>query len=389
MNAWQKTLAVARRELKIIRYRPLYLLGSVGVVAFSAIFFLTFLSQGLPQEIPIGVVDEDNSSTSRSFYQQLDATQIGKVIHYDTYAEARADMISGRIAGLCLLPEGMNADIQASKQPKITFYVNGLYFVGGSFAWQDMLKMVNLTNGAVQRQTLRARGYNDRQIMGMISPIQIDTHLIGNVHTNYCYYMSSIFIPGTLEMIVILVLIYALGAELKFGTSRVLIRTSGNSIVLAIAGKLLVWTLIFSALGFIIIMLLYHWMHFPINGNIFNMFIAIYLLMFASVGVGIFIIELLPVPRLALSIGALFSVLAFSLSGFSMPVEGLSPYVQGLSAAFPLRHYYVFMVQEVVFGTGFAGWWKEAIHLLLFTLLPFAGLFRLKNAYLKQNFPKD
>ena len=298
-------------------------------------------------------------------------------------------MNRGKISAVCVIPVGMNDDIQANRQPKITFYVNGLYFVSGALAWKDLLQMVNLTNGAVQRQAFRARGYNDSQIMGMIRPIDVDTHQIGNVTTNYNYYLSSILLPGVLEMIVIIVLIYSLGAELKYGTSRHLLRTSGNSIVTALAGKLLVWTLIFSALGFILIMLMYHWLHFPLAGSIWNMFIGMFLMVFACEAIAVFIIEMLPIPRLALSIGALYSILGYSLSGFTLPIEAMPPYIQGWAAAFPLRHYYEIYVQEAVFGAGFAGWGKQVIYLLLFILIPLVGLPRLKSVYIKQNFPKD
>ena len=389
MTNWQRIIAVARRELRIIRQRPIYLLGSVGVIAFCTIFFLTFLKDGLPSDIPIGLVDYDYSSTSRNFSQQLDATQLGKVIHYDSFAAAREDMNRGKISAVCVIPEGMNDDIQANRQPKMTFYVNGLYFVSGALAWKDLLTMVNLTNGAVQREALRARGYNDSQIMGLIQPVNVDLHQIGNVTTNYGYYLTSVLLPGVLEMIVIIVLIYSLGAELKFGTSRHLLQTSGNSIVTALAGKLLVWTLTFSAIGLILIMLLYDWLHFPIAGSIWNMFLGILLLVLASEAIAIFIIEMLPVPRLALSIGALYSVLGFSLSGFTLPVEAMPPYIQGLAAAFPLRHYYQFYTQEVFFGSGFDGWWQQVVYLLIFILVPLFGLTRLKKAYIHQNFPKD
>lgn len=389
MTNWQRIIAVARRELRIIRQRPIYLLGSVGVIAFCAIFFLTFLKDGLPSDVPIGLVDYDYSSTSRNFCQQLDATQLGKVVHYDSFAAAREDMNRGKIAAVCVVPVGMNDDIQANRQPKITFYVNGLYFVSGALAWKDLLQMVNLTNGAVQRQAFRARGYNDSQIMGMIRPVDVDVHQIGNIGTNYNYYLSSVLLPGVLEMIVIIVLIYSLGAELKYGTSRHLLQASGNSIVTALAGKLLVWTLTFSAIGLILILLLFHRLHFPLAGSIWNMFLGIFLMIFASEAIAIFILEMLPVPRLALSIGALYSVLGFSLSGFTLPIEAMPPYIQGLAAAFPLRHYYLFYVQEAIFGAGFAGWWKQVIYLLIFILLPLIGLVRLKKAYIHQNFPKD
>ena len=388
MSFWHNIGAVARRELRIMRNRPIYLLGSVVTVAFCAIFFLTFLKQGLPHDMPIGVVDLDNSSLSRNFSRQLDATQLGKVLKYDTFAEAREDMQSGKITAICVIPEGMYADVQASRRPTFTYYLNGLYFVGGALSYKNILTMINLADGAVQREVLRAKGVNEDAIMGRIQPVNVDFHQIGNKYTNYCYYLTNIFLPGVLALAVVIILIYSLGAELKYGTSRHLLNTAGGSMFTALFGKMLVYTILFSAMGLILVLLMYDWMHFPIAGSIWNMFLAIVLLVLASESVAVFIIGLLPVPRLALSIGALYSVMAFSMSGFTLPVETMPPYMQGLAEAFPLRHYFLFYSREVIFGTGFAGWWKEAIHLLLFMLLPSIVILRLKGAYIYQNFPK-
>lgn len=388
MNFWQNIGAVVRRELRIMRNRPIYLLGSVVTVTFCAIFFLTFLKQGLPHDLPIGIVDLDNSSLSRNFARQLDATQLGKVLKYDSFAEAREDMQSGKITAVCVIPAGMYADVQASRRPTFTYYLNGLYFVGGALSYKNILTMINLADGAVQREVLRAKGVNEDAIMGRIQPVNVDVHQIGNQYTNYGYYLTNIFLPGVLALTVVIILIYSLGAELKYGTSRHLLSTAGGSMYNALFGKLVVYTTLFSVIGLILILLMYDWMHFPINGSIWNMFLAIVLLVLASESVAIFIIGLLPIPRLALSIGALYSVLAFSMSGFTLPVETMPPYIQGLAEAFPLRHYFLFYSREVIFGTGFAGWWQEVIHLLIFLLLPSLVIYRLKGAYVRQNFPK-
>lgn len=388
MNFWQNIGAVVRRELRIMRNRPIYLLGSVVTVAFCAIFFLTFLKQGLPHDLPIGIVDLDNSSLSRNFARQLDAMQLGKVLKYDSFAEAREDMQSGKITAVCVIPAGMYADVQASRRPTFTYYLNGLYFVGGALSYKNILTMINLADGAVQREVLRAKGVNEDAIMGRIQPVNVDVHQIGNQFTNYGYYLTNIFLPGVLALTVVIILIYSLGAELKYGTSRHLLSTAGGSMYNALFGKLVVYTTLFSVIGLILILLMYDWMHFPIKGSIWNMFLAIVLLVLASESVAIFIIGLLPIPRLALSIGALYSVLAFSMSGFTLPVETMPPYIQGLAEAFPLRHYFLFYSREVIFGTGFAGWWQEVIHLLIFLLLPSIVIYRLKGAYVRQNFPK-
>ena len=389
MQVWQNIWTIVLRELRIWLRRPVYLLGSVGVMTFCAVFFLTFFRDGLPHDLPIGIVDNDNSSMSRNFIQQMDATQLGRVVQFSNFEEAREAMMSGKVTSICVIPEGMYADVSANRRPTFTYYLNGLYFVGGALAYKDILTMINLTNGAVQRQVLRAKGVNEREIMGRIQPIAVDTHQIGNVTTNYGYYLTNIMLPGMLELIVIIILIYSLGAELKYGTSKHLVQSAGGSMLDALLGKLLTYTVLFSAIGLILIILLYHWMHFPIAGSIWNMFLAIVLLVLASEAIAIFIIGCLPVPRLALSVGALYSVLGFTLAGFTLPVEAFPPFVQGLSAAFPLRHYYLFYCQEVIFGAGFAGWWQEVIHLLFFLFLPLAVLPRLRGAFINQNFPTN
>jgi len=388
-EVWHNITMVIGRELRIWMRRPAYFLGSIFTVAFSAVFYLTFLSAGVPSDVPIGVVDYDNSSLTRNFVDQLDATQLGHAIQYDDFAQARHDMQSGKITSIVVLPEGMYADVQSQRQPKISFYINSLYFLGGSLAYKDILQMVNLTSGAVQRQVLRMKGVNEDAIMGRIRPIDVDVHQIGNPTMNYGAYLANMMLPGVLEMVIIIMIIYALGTELKYGTSRHLIQAAGGNFRLAILGKLLVYTILFTAIGFDLEILLYHHLHFPLAGSLWNMLIAMFLFVLACESIGLFIISLFPVTRFALSIGGLYSVLAFSLTGFTLPIEAMPPYIQGFSACFPLRHFYMFYVQEGMFASGFAGWYHEIIHLLLFQIPPIFLLGRLEKAYVKQNYPRD
>ena len=381
--------AVARREFRLWRRRPVYLIGSIIPLVVSTIFFATFFGAGMPSDLPIGVVDYDNSSLTRNFIRQLDATQLGEVVQYSTYAEARADMQKGRITSICVLPENMYADVQANRRPKFTFYVNGLYFVGGALAYKDILTMINLTSGAVQREVLRAKGVNEHSIGGLLRAVDLDTHQIGNPTTNYGVYLLNGLLPGVLAMSVVLILVYSLGAELKYSTSHHLLETAGGSIVTALAGKLAVYTALFSLLGWGMVGLLYIWMGFPFAGSFWWMLLAVTLLVLASEAVALIIISLIPVCRFALSISALYCVMSFSMSGFSLPVESMIPAIQGFAEMFPLRHYYQFFVQEGLFASGFAGWYPEIIHLLIFLVIPIFLIPRLGRAYVNLDYAKN
>ena len=89
MTFFEKIRSVVRREIRIWVRRPVYIVGSVFVMAFCTLFYLSFLRDGVPSDVPIAVVDLDRTATSREFCRQLDATQLGKVVMYDDFAEAR------------------------------------------------------------------------------------------------------------------------------------------------------------------------------------------------------------------------------------------------------------------------------------------------------------
>ena len=72
-----------------------------------------------------------------------------------------------------------------------------------------------------------------------------------------------------------------------------------------------------------------------------------------------------------------------------LPVEGMPSYARGFVEIFPLRHYYLFHVQETIWGSGPAGWWKEVIHLLVFLLLPYVLIRRLESAYIRQDYERN
>jgi len=259
--------------------------------------------------------------------------------------------------------------------------------IGGALAYKDVLTMVNLTNGAVQRQVLRAKGVNEREIMARIQPVVVDAHNIGNAPTNYAYYLCNMILSGLLAMSIMLVVSYALASELKFGTSRQLLALGGDDIGLTVLAKLVPYTVIFTMLGVSLELVMFGPLHYPMRGSVLNMVLAVLLMVLAYEAVSVFVVSMVPTLRLSVCISALYSILGFSFAGFTLPVSSLPPALQGLSAIYPLRSYYQFYVQEAVFGTGFRGWWLQAVMLLVFQLVPLVGLRRLGDAYKYQNYP--
>ncbi|MFA5848589.1 MAG: ABC transporter permease [Bacteroidales bacterium] len=384
-NAFKR---VWKRELKMMFSRPIYLFSTVFVLAFCYIFFLTFLREGMPEKLPIAVVDLDQSVISRRFYREINATASTEVVMRCTsYQEARDQMQRGNIHGFIVIPDNLYKDLLANKRPEVSFYVNNSYLISGTLSYKDMMTMSALASGAYQREFLRARGVPENLIMGRIQPIVIDSHLIGNPWANYGIYLINVLLPGVLQLIVLLMTVYAIGVELKNRSSLDWLETADGSLAFALAGKLAPYTILFSILGIAGNVLLYKFVNFPFHGSFAFLCVATILFVIAHQAVGIFMIGLFPVLRDGISFAALYGILSFTYAGFTFPIEAMPPLAQGASVLFPIRHYFMIYVNEALLGADIGKSLIYAGALISFLILPFLVYYRLKKALINQHYP--
>ena len=82
--------------------------GCMVVFPLMVMFFFTSLmDDGLPTEMPIGIVDVDNTTTTRALIRRLDAFQMSRITHsYATVAEARKAIQNNEIYGFLYFPKG-------------------------------------------------------------------------------------------------------------------------------------------------------------------------------------------------------------------------------------------------------------------------------------------
>lgn len=384
MSAERKYIAlwnVVKRECRRLVSRPLYLFSMVGAPLFCYIFFTTLMGSGLPQDMPVGIVDQDQTSTTRQLVRTLDAFQQSKVVaHYPAFNEAREAMQRREIYGFYYIPEGTTAEAQAQRRPTVSFYTNNTLLIAGSLLFKDMKTMSELASGAVVQATLLAKGATDDQAMAYLQPIIIDTHPLQNPWLNYSVYLNNTFAPGVLMLLIFMVTVFSIGVEIKERTARQWLRMGHNSIWISLAGKLLPHTAIFFLMGILYNVYLYGFLDFPCNSGIGPMLLATLCLVLASQGMGILMIGILPTLRLGLSFASLWGVLSFSMCGLSFPLMGMHPTLQALANLFPLRHYFLIYVDQALNGYPMIYSWTNYVALLLFMLLPFLVAPRLKGA---------
>jgi len=375
-----RLLLLIRREMRRIASRPIYLMSMIGAPLLCFIFFTTLMNEGLPQNLPMAAVDADNTATSRQILRNLDAFQQTEIVHqYSNIAEARQAMQQGEIYGFFYIPEGTTRDASRSEQPRISFYTNASYLIPASLIYRDMKMMAELASGAAGRTSLLARGYTDDQVMGFLQPIKIDTHAIANPWLNYSVYLSNTLLPAVLMLMIFLVTIFSVQTELKDDTGKQWINLADGKIWLALFGKLLPHTIIFTIMMLCCQIYLYGILGFPHNGAFWHMLLAGFMFVLASQNMALFLCGLIPSLRWSLSLATLWGVLSFPICGFSFPVMAMPPAIQALSTMFPLRYYFLIYVDQALNGWPLHYSASSYILLLVFILLPLTDMHRIKH----------
>lgn len=369
-----------------MRHEPVYWFCLIVAPIFCLVFFTTLMGAGLPTEMPTGIVDLDNTPTTRQIVRNLDAFEQTKIVaHYANVTEARKAVQRGEIYAYFLIPKGTTAEANMQHSPVVSFYTNNSFMVAGSLLGRDMRMMSELASGAAGRKVLRARGATDAQAMAFLQPIVIDTHPIGNPWLDYNVYLSNILVPGILGIFIFMLTVYTFGYEIKNGTGQELMSLARGSLIKAVSAKMFLPTIFFLSVGFLMIIYFYAILHFPCYGGIWRMLIVMLLYVIGCQGMGIFMFIVLPTLRLSLSFASLWGVVSFSICGMSFPVIAMDGWIQGLSLLFPLRHYYLLYVNTALNGYGLFNAWPYMAALIGFTVLPCLFARRLKNiiSYMK------
>ena len=379
VNIW----TIAQRECKILLKNRIYGFCMLVFPLLSLLFFTSLMEEGLPEDMPVGVVDLDNTSTSRSIVRRLDSFQNSQVVaHYASVAEARHAIQENEIYAFLYIPKGTTEELISSRRPKISYYYNLASIMSGALLMKDLKTISTLGSAAVGQATMRAKGYTPEQIQAFLQPVRIDLHQIGNPWTNYNVYLTTVFVPGVMMLFMFLISAYSLGMELKFARGKELLAKADNNIVVAILGKFLPQIMVFLILIFFYEFYIYHVLHFPHVGGWRMILLLSLLQVCASVGFGIFAFGLTPSLRMSMSVCSLWAVLSFSLAGSAFPVMGMDTPIQALTWLFPLRHYYMLYQITVFNGYPLIDAWFHLVALVGFTLLPWFVVHKIKNAML-------
>ena len=234
-------------------------------------FFTSMMNEGQPMKMPVGIVDQDNTTTTRSMIRRLDAFQSSEVVaSYPNINEARNAIQRNEIYAFLYIPKGTTDKLLSMRQPKISFYYSNVSLTAGSLLYKDLKTISTLGSAGVGQATMRAKGYTDEQIKTFLQPIALDIHAINNPWANYNVYLSTLLIPGLLMLFIFLITAYSLGTELKFKRSKEWLEMANGDIIVALIGKLLPQFLVFLTIMYTHMYYVFGYLGFPHPGGAFT-----------------------------------------------------------------------------------------------------------------------
>lgn len=377
---------LAREIATFGRHKTFYRL-SLGLPILSFLFFIVLFKTGVPRDLPIAVLDEDHTPLSRQLTRMIDATPSARVAYQiSDMAEGERMMKEGRIDAIVSIPRNLEKDIYSNTQSSVVAYINGLNLTKNGLLNKDIQTVVTTFSSGIQIQTLVKQGRSEAEAYDLMMPVYFEKHVLFNPFINYGYYLLPSFLPLMLMLFTLLTTVFTIGVELKNGTAREWLATAGDNTVVALAGKLTPYTIIFFALCMLMNTILYKFLGVPLQGNVTLLFVTGLVFVLAHQAVGVFFITLLSNMRLALSIGGGYSVLAFTYSGLTFPFMAMDLPVRILGYIFPMTYYIETFIDQAMRGApvyvsiGYVG------YMALFLILPVLLLPRLRRICTDQKY---
>ena len=374
----RRLVNLSAREVGLIIHNPIYICCMVVFPLIVIFFFTSLMNEGQPEDLPCGVVDNDNTSITRAMIRQLDAFQSTHVAgHYNSVAKA---IQHNEIYAFLYIPDGTTARLISKRQPKMSFYYSNVTLVAGGMLFKDLKTVTTLSSAAVGAAKLQMLGKTPKEIKEFIQPIALDVHMVGNPWMNYNVYLSSIMVPGILVLFMFLITAYSIGTELKFGRAHKWMSMAGNNIFIALTGKLLPQTLVFLTIFLGYEWYVYGYLNFPHPGGILMIIFLAVLTVLSSQGFGVFVFGLMPSLRMSMSVCSLWAVVGFSACGATIPLFAMDGMIEALAQIVPLRHYYMIYQICVFNGYPLIDAWMNVVALVAFATLPILVIRNIKRA---------
>ena len=338
---WKQLGSVVRNEFRtIFKDGGVMLILIFALIIYATAYSLAYGSQVL-RNVPIGVVDECRTPTSRSLIDTFNAGPNTYVAYNPTSMEEAKELFYGRrIYGVVYIPSDYEEKLLGGSQANVAIYVDASYFLMYRQVFQEVVTSIGKTGAMVEFQRLIAKGANIPQAQATTQPVIYESHNLFNPYLGYGTFVMPAIIMVIIQQTMLIGIGMIGGTWREFGLYRKLCppdrkRMSTLPIVL---GKATVYGLIYGVTTFYILGLHYRLFHYPMNGATSTVVVFMLAYLAACIFLGIAISTLFRYRENSLLLLLWTSIPLLMLSGVSYPREGIPDWLFNFGQLFPSSH---------------------------------------------------
>ncbi|MET3133889.1 ABC-2 type transport system permease protein [Oxalobacteraceae bacterium GrIS 1.11] len=307
-----------------------------------ALYLLTWLifSAGVARDIPVAVIDQDQSAMSRQLARWLDASPgVAVVAKAADGAEAMHLLRERRAYGFVLIPRGFETELLGGRAATVQWFYNAQFSSHAGALSRDVRTVASTLSAGVELRARGKRGSSPGQAAQQFEPIRTRLVTLFNENTSYEAFLTLALIPSMLQIFVVVAVVTTIGRELRDATVPQWLAAAGGGWPTALAGKLLLPLLAFGTQALLFLLFFSLLRGWAVAGSLAAMVTSLLLLVLAYLGVGVLLIGITLSLRNALSAAAFITAPAFAYAGQGFPLLAMPPLARAWAEALPLTHY--------------------------------------------------
>ncbi len=368
------------REIDRMTGSTIYLFTTLIGPLISFIILLSIFSDGVPRNLPVGIVDLDNSNLSRKIGMWIGATPEAEVVNYfPNQTEAYQKMKEGKLDAIVIIPDGTEKAILKGGNQKVQVFINNSNILKGGYLQKGIYKSLATLSGGIKLQVAMKSGMRQELAKVKIQPVKLQQHILFNPFGNYSYFLLTALLPLMIVIFTLLSSIFAVGVELKEGTGPEWLEHSGGSLIVAITGKLLPYSILLQVIAVVMNVVMFVQMGTPLRGSFALLLLAEMMMIITYQLLGVLLISATSNLRLGLSLGSGYAMMALTFSGLSFPAFAMPLAAQIVSLLFPFTYWIKIFISQAMRGEDAVRAVVPMAAFIVFILLSVSFLPRLKR----------
>ncbi|OEF29379.1 ABC transporter permease [Vibrio rumoiensis] len=365
------------QEIKIIGQQP-WLKAMLFWLPLTMFFALWWVfASGTARDLPIGVVDFEQSSLSRGLIRYYDVSPTLAVTQSFTSVQKGSEALkSGNIYALVVIPKGLNKDVLLGHPPTVTTFYNSQFILIGKLVNAAMQQAQGTYNAQISAVKNMSHGnVPPQQALAQAVPIQTQITALFNSNSHYGQFLVSAAIPALWQIFIVATTVLSFAVEQR---RKGVIDWLGEHPTQSILIKLLPYTILFLAQGLVFLWAMYGWLEWPMHGSWGILLLGQFLMVLACQSVGALFFMLTQDATRSMSFVAAFTAPAFAFMGITFPSTDMPMLAQIWRNLLPVSHYIDVQVKQVNNGIGLDQASGQLLVLALFSSLLIVVIFKAR-----------